>query len=262
MAREKSEEGTELATGSEESQLATQASDHAKDENESAQTTAAPDTNVNQEQKEDDQDEDTSKSVETQTGKDPASPKNNKEHTTAEPESSAEQEEAAAQERAEPAPQEGGGAQEDGAQEEVEPEAKDSTPPAPTAPAEEHTIADSKSTTKQASATANRQEETGQETKVAQSSAGTQNSDRPTFVTNDNFGCPDDVLKKIVADQYQLYNLEKTKPGQYYATQIRAPFGFEYRIGNESAVKQAYVMGIDPEKSAQKTARFVTGTLS
>ena len=161
--------------------------------------------------------------------------KNDKKHTTTEPKSSAEQEEAAAQERAKPLSQEGGRAQEDGAQEDVETKATDSTPPAPTAPAEEHTNADLKSTTKQASATANRQEETGQVTKVAQSSAGTQNSDRPTFMTNDNFGCPDDVLKKIVADEYKLYNLEKTKPGKYYATQIRAPFGFEYRIGNKKA---------------------------
>ena len=222
VAPEKSEEGTESATASEESQLATQASDDAKDENESAQTKAGPDTNVNQEQKEDDQDEDTSKAVETRTGKDPASPKNNKEHTTAEPKSSAEQEEAAAQERAKPLPQEGGGAQEDGAQEDVETKAKDSTPPAPTAPAEKHTeeaTAQDRAEpeplegagaprTKKASDTANRQEETGQKTKISQSSAGTLNSDPPTFMTNDNFECPNDVLKKIVADES---NLEKTQ---------------------------------------------------
>ena len=150
VAPGKAEEGTAQSTASEESQLATQPSDDAKDKNESAPTTAALNTNLHQEQKEEDPDEDVCKADETRT-------------------------------------------------EEVQ------------------AIAESKSATKQVSATANRQNETRQESKVAQSSAGTQNSDRPMFMTNDNFGCPDHVLKKIVADEY---NLEKTKKDNI--TQLRS----------------------------------------
>ena len=96
------------------------------------------------------------------------------------------------------------------ASEDIQPcdNANDANDSAPTAPAEEQAIAEPKPATKQAPATVNRQNETRQESKVAQSSAGTQNSDRPMFMTNDNFWCPDHVLKKIVADKY---NLEKTK---------------------------------------------------
>ena len=104
------------------------------------------------------------------------------------------------------------------ADEEIQPcdNANNANESAPTGPAEEQAIAESKSATEQVSATANRQNETRQESKVAQSSAGTQNSDRPMFMTNDNFGCPDHVLKKIVADEY---NLEKK---QENITQLRS----------------------------------------
>ena len=92
------------------------------------------------------------------------------------------------------------------ADEEIQPcdNANNANESASTAPAEEQAIAESKSATEQVSATANRQNETRQESKVAQSSAGTQNLNEPMFMTNDNFGCPDHVLKKIVADEYNL----------------------------------------------------------
>ena len=54
VAPGKAEEGTAQSTASEESQLATQPSDDAKDKNESAQTTAALNTNLHQGQNEKD----------------------------------------------------------------------------------------------------------------------------------------------------------------------------------------------------------------